>query len=225
MIVHPKVWNRSYENYMPSLHCIEMALIQVLKRFNVINLSYSGGIDSTILLCLMTRIFGRINTFTISSREDNPDVLFAREGSRYYKSNHTEIISDKFFGEDVYEEFYRNIKGKVKAIICGDGVDEFMCGYYKHLDESEETYKYFLSRLSPDHLVPLDKLSGNVQVYLPYLDTDILNLVTGIPLKAKVDSVKRKKEICSLAFILGVPKSIIDRNKYGFIDAFRLENK
>jgi len=50
-----------------------------------------------------------------------------------------------------------------------------------------------LERLTPDHLIPLDKNSGEVRVYLPYLDSELIEIYSWIPLYQKVDNNKRKR--------------------------------
>jgi hypothetical protein len=80
-----------------------------------------------------------------------------------------------------------------------------------------------LDRLLPDHLEPLNNNSGNIKVFLPYLDEIMLDLYRIIPLSSKVSAKDRKLIIRDMAIKLGVPNEIINRNKYGMCDAF-LEN-
>jgi hypothetical protein len=89
----------------------------------------------------------------------------------------------------------------------------------------KSTYKYYLSRLYPDHLVPLEKNSGEVKVYLPYIDNDLIPIYRSIPLDKKASNTGRKLIMCEIAIKLGIPNEFIDRNKYGFCDAFREKNK
>lgn len=74
-------------------------------------------------------------------------------------------------------------------------------------------------------LIPLHNNSSNVEVFLPYLDGRLVNIFRNIPLAEKVDSENRKKIMFKIAFDIGVPKEIIKRNKYGFVDAFREYDK
>ena len=232
MIVYPKNWHINYEKLASSKDNIEVdipniidTLYYVLRKINVNYLAYSGGIDSTIILCLLTKIFDNVFTYTISSKEDHPDVLFARYGSIIYNSKHQEFVveptheeTDKFMGDNAVRQFFEIIN--TDEIICCDGIDEFMCGYYKHQDLKHGTYEYFLSRLLSDHLVPLNNNSKNVKVFLPYLDNDLVNIFKNIPLAEKMDLTERKRIVCGIARYLEIPEKIIMRNKYGFCDAF-----
>ena len=103
--------------------------------------------------------------------------------------------------------------------MVGDGIDEFMCGYYDHQKyPTEETYYKHIRELVALHLVPLDRNSGNVFVYEPYLDERLLSVLSMIPISDKVDSMTRKKIICALAKGK-LPDDVIGRRKYGFCNA------
>ena len=230
MIVYPKDWKKNYEDLNQPNITLEIinVLQKVLKEINVPYISYSGGVDSTIVLAIMSQIFDKVYTYTISSRATHPDVLFARQGSRFYKTIHREFIvaptrkeSDVFNGDNAVRQLFELLPSHTNKIICCDGIDEFMCGYYDHQENTVERYKHYLSRLLPDHLIPLHNNSGDVEVFEPYLDERLVNIFRNIPLSEKVDSENRKKIMFKIASELGVPKEIIERNKYGFVDAFR----
>lgn len=230
MIAYPKDWNKDYAQYInckTSNDITEQRFIDILNKTirenNVHNLAYSGGIDSTIILCLMSKIFKHVNTYTMTSRINHPDILFANIGSEKYKSNHTNIIIKADKTKGVYEQFFENIN--IDKIICGDGIDEFMCGYYKHQNDSKEMYKCCLSELVIEHLIPLNKNSQSIKVYLPYLGENLINIMVQIPLKEKVDKKYRKKFITKVAKHLNIPDKFITRCKYAFSEAFKMEDK
>lgn len=240
MIVHPKSWNKDYGILSFPINVIEKVdvetiveqLLKVITNLNVNHLSYSGGVDSTILLCLMTKVFDAVHTYTISSMDTHQDVLFAKKGSVLFDSIHHEFIvvpvnkeTDMFKGDNAVRQLYENIVSYTDKMICGDGIDEFMCGYHKHKDLKFDTYKYFLSDLLSGHLLPLNLNSGSVKVFLPYLDDGLINKWRSIPLTTKVDGFNRKKFISKIAQYLGIPNDIIFRHKYGFIDAFGNKDK
>ena len=236
MIVYPDNWKKDYSDYAD--HDIEIQSIigvlrSVLSHINTPHIGYSGGIDSTIMLDIMSNVYGcDIHTYTISSREDHPDVLFARMGSEFYNTNHHEFIveptkadTDRFNGDNVVRQFFENVSKHTDTIITCDGVDEFMCGYYDHQDMKQRTYEFYLGRLNPDHLIPLNNASKDVKVYLPYLDERLIHIYRNVPLAAKVDHNNRKKLMVKIAEYLDIPREIIERNKYGFCDAFRESDK
>ncbi len=225
MIVYPKNWAQDYQVYSKSV--VELFVTQltnIIYEMGVHNLAYSGGIDSTILLCIMSNAFTNCSTFTIAGNESHEDARFAELGSKYYKAHHKTVIqNDKHSG--IYKQFFESLPTAANDIICGDGIDEFMCGYYDHQEDSESKYSYYLSRLKPDHLSILNEESENTKVYVPYLNQKLINMMINIPLLAKVDKITRKKFIIEVAEYLDIPKEIIDRNKYGFCDAFIKHDK
>lgn len=233
MIVYPEGWDRDYSEYAHyDLTGIEVFLRgylrSVLCGIDVPHLAYSGGIDSTVVLALLSKVHENVHTYTISSRDDHPDILFARKGSDFYGTTHHEFIvepniadTDKHLGDNVVRQFFESVKDYTDEIICCDGIDEFMCGYYDHTDTSYRTYEFYLGRLTADHLRPLNNVSNEVKVYLPYLDERLMNIYREIPLGCKVSGTERKKIMMRLAESLNVPDEITYRNKYGFCDAFR----
>lgn len=236
MIVYPDNWKKDYGYYadydIDVAPIVERIIKDVIRYINVNHLAYSGGIDSTIMLAILRQIYKKVYTYTISSRGDHPDILFARFGSVRYDTEHHEFIveptnveTDKFNGDNAVRQFFENVSKHTDKIITCDGVDEFMCGYYAHRDCTKETYEYFLNALTPNHLIPLNDASKDVKVYVPYLDRGMMYIYRNIPLDAKVDEINRKKIMVKIAEYLGIPREIIERNKYGFCDAFREVNK
>ncbi len=248
MIVYPNNWERNYEE-LSSFYFDPREIINelyfILKKIKVLHLSYSGGLDSTIILHILSTVCREslfmdegIHTYTIASREDHPDVQFARKGSKIYNTTHHEFIveptekeSDKFEGDNAVRQLFELIPEFTDKIICCDGVDEFMCGYYNHQisvqmqNDPVCMYEHYLSKLTPDNLIPLNKSSGDIKVYLPYLNNPLIDIYRKIPLTAKVDSKYRKKPIITIAKWLSIPDEFVDRRKYGFCDAFLERNK
>ena len=89
MIVYPTEWFKPYEDfadqtydaYNQNMHGNVFRIVKTLKEIisdiGVNHLAYSGGVDSTILLCIMSDVFDEVNTYTISSREDNKALIFS----------------------------------------------------------------------------------------------------------------------------------------------------
>jgi len=234
MIVYPNNWKRNYEELDHPHTASEIIdiLKHILKELNVNHLAYSGGIDSTVMLAVMNKIFKDVHTYTISFREDHPDILFARRGSECYNTVHHEFIveptykeTDIFEGDNAVRQLFELLPEYTDKVICCDGIDEFMCGYYAHQKDPEIKYTHYLSRLLPDHLEPLNNNSDNIKVFLPYLSEILINIFRSIPIHKKVDSNNRKKIIVDMAIDLNIPNEIVYRNKYGFVDAFKKFDK
>jgi asparagine synthetase B (glutamine-hydrolysing) len=79
-----------------------------------------------------------------------------------------------------------------------------------------------MKRLQEEQLIPLNKNSGQVKVYLPYLDNRLVLLFSQIPISEKVDSKHRKKIMIQMAKGK-IPNEIINRRKYGFCDVLKIK--
>jgi len=226
MIVLPSRWET--RGQIPSLDDIEGALVSVLCDINCNHLAYSGGIDSTLLLHYLEQIYGNVYTYTIGYSLSHPDIIYAQR-YLYGKHNiysHFHIPSEELIKENKYHGdypgdeslriFYGWVKYHTQQIITGDGIDEYSCGYYDHMTSSgEDIYRDYLSRLVTEHLVPLDKLSGDVEAFLPYIDERMVSLWEAIPLSAKCTPTDRKLVVKALALRAGIDIDIIERRKYG----------
>lgn len=114
---------------------------------------------------------------------------------------------------------------KPKTIIAFDGIDELMGGYWQHRDtktkEQKETFNDFWQRLVPEHLISLTKTASSFDINLifPYLDRQVIEAISQIPLRDRVDTTGfkgiGKKPMREIAKRLGVPDEIINRPKRG----------
>jgi len=242
MIVFPKNWNKVGRHI--GIQEIDDRLRVIINGISCNCLSLSGGVDSSLLFYYMCLVREHISLnhspvpiicFTAArpvkgedeSLEDHPDVTYSKMVVEYFRRlfEHIDITHYIFhIAEDEKDNgirlFYEFIAKRTNEIIAGDGIDEFMGGYYEHQQgrlQKEKTYYSILHRLQKDHLTPLNKVSGDVRVYLPYLDEELISLYGQIPLMDKVDLGDRKKVILEL--VKGkIPDEVITRRKYGFCD-------
>jgi len=233
LIVHPESW--SVVGQPIGIKNLEETIIQAVARIKCTNLSFSGGLDSSLMLYFMTRVFHKVSAFTIGFPETHPDIEYSRSVVKKLGNVEHKIYiptADEIAGgargkpgSDVAVRlFYKFLaRQKISRIIACDGIDEFMCGYYDHQQHpNEETYYKYIRHLQDDHLRPLDRNSGNIKVHLPYLDNSVLLLLSQIPISEKVDSKHRKKIMIQLAEGK-IPDTVIKRWKYGFCDALRIK--
>lgn len=220
MIEFPKPWERIGRKITTDE--IERSLEICINTLQVRSLSLSGGIDSTLLLYFMKKMLGDpIHCYTIALDETHPDYLYAKMAADYFGVYfHPQFIREKITGDSAVKLFYAKLSNLgVTDIIAGDGIDEFTCGYYSHQkDPSEQNYISWLRRLRDEQLIPLNKNSGSVNVYLPYLTNSVISLLSLIPIYEKVDGEQRKKLMVEMA-TNRMPSEIITRWKYGFCDA------
>ena len=122
----------------------------------------SGGLDSSIIVCLMqSQSKIPINTFTIGFENKNFDeTLKSKNIANFIGSNHTEIIlsSSDSYGivetlSEVWDEPFADLsqiptlllskitKNYVTVALSGDGGDELFCGYNRYLN-GLDLYKF-----------------------------------------------------------------------------------
>lgn len=233
MIIYPKDWARIGQPI--KLKEIEDTILQILSEINCPYLSFSGGLDSSLMLYFMLKSYKQVETFTMGISELHPDIKYSKLVvdkfrniiHKIYIPNREEIEMEKqstdFEGDEAVRLFYRYVKKYTNEIISCDGIDEYMCGYYDHQkNPTEETYYNYIKRLQKEQLIPLDRNSGKVKVYLPYLDNRLFLLFSQIPINEKVDREHRKKIMIQMAKGK-IPDEIINRRKYGFCDVFKIK--
>lgn len=233
MIVFPKNWNAVGRRI--GIKEIDNVLNKVIWGIDCNALSFSGGLDSSLLLWHMCMVRlpiavdyspAPIRVFTATRSWTHPDFIFANKVVEYFRKkyrhidfhSHTLHIGKESEGNGI-KLFYEYIAERTDSIIAGDGIDEFMCGYYDYQTSLDREGVYYdrLRRLQKDHLIPLNENSGKVKVYLPYIDESLISLYSQIPLKNKVDDNTRKKVMVAMAKGK-VPDEILTRRKYGFCD-------
>ncbi len=225
MICYPDDWKEI--GVKKTLDEIESIIVSTLKDLNCSNLSLSGGVDSSLLLYYLHNLFGKeISCFAIAFREDHPDIYYSALVAKTFNIKlevFVSVVEDKesdFPGDGLIRDFYKRLP--VSEIIAGDGVDEFNGGYYDHMEKGESAYFDYIHRLVSEHLIPLNENSGDVRVFLPYLNPKLIDAFQNIPLTEKFGLDFRKKIIYDLAKGK-VPDEIINRRKYGFCDAGRIK--
>lgn len=225
MITSPINWPEIGKK--PTLERIRLAMRASFSSLPTYNLALSGGLDSTLALSFMVRVLDRdkIKCYTIALNEGHPDYTYSKMAASYFCVEHHILLPPHApaNGDGTVKVFFEWLHEKgVRQIVTCDGIDEFMAGYYAHQDCTQETYDDFISRLYVDQLLPLNNNSGPVEVFLPYLDLNLILLLNQIPLKDKVNQDGRKLIMQELAKG-AIPDEIINRRKYGFCDAMTIK--
>ena len=233
MIVSPKDWK--HVGCEIGIKEIEDTILNILAGIDCNCLALSGGIDSGLLLYFMAKSKPSITAFTIGSSEDHPDVVHSKMiASEFPEVDHKIYIpssqeiegqTEKYVGDAAVKLLYGFVGRYTDSVIAGDGIDEYMCGYYSHLeDPCESVYYDFMRKLQGEQLVPLDENSGDVEVHLPYIDSRLIVLLSQIPISEKVDSY-RKMLMVKMAKNAGICDAVIERKKYGFCSALEVTKR
>jgi len=114
-------------------------------------------------------------------------------------------------------------------ILAHDGIDELMGGYWRHRATNDSrkkkaAFRHFWQRLYPNHLAPLMQIahSRGLNVELPYMDPEIVEYISHIPVQDRTSHDISKIPLRKIAEKY-LPKEIIERRKLGFCDAAKKE--
>ncbi len=83
MVVYPLNWKEKGQPI--KTQDIEETVLLVLKEIDINCLALSGGLDSSLMLYFMTKVYGiDIDTFTIALSEDHPDYIYSKTVSKHF---------------------------------------------------------------------------------------------------------------------------------------------
>ena len=221
----------------------------------------SGGLDSSLIASIASRT-GPVATFSVGLR-GSPDLLAARKVADYIGSTHHELLFTEQEGLDAVRDVvwhletydvttiraavpmyllarYVKSTGR-KMVLSGEGADEALAGYlYFHkapsaMDLHHETVRKLADLHNFDCLrANKSCLAWGVEVRVPFLDRDFLDLVMGMDPTRKMCGGKAQdieKLILREAFAGKgfLPDEVLWRQKeqfsdgvgYGWIDALK----
>jgi asparagine synthase (glutamine-hydrolysing) len=184
----------------------------------------SGGLDSSIVAALVSKIYDKpIQTYSIGL-EGSEDLKYARDVAKHIKSNHTEVIvsEEDFFASivkviEIIESYdtttiragvgnlliaqYISETSDAKVIFNGDGSDELMGGYlYMNYApdalEFDKECKRLLNDISRfDVLRSTMCISTNgLESRSPFLDLDFIAFYFSIPANYRYETNKKQEK-------------------------------
>lgn len=193
-------------------------------------ISYSGGLDSTILLALSDF---QLQPYT-AGFSNSKDIAGSRRISRILGFKVEEIILDRMdihsllnelrvidpgikAGDMGYEAVLLSVlrHATEKYIVTGQGADEFFYGYQKYEREPDlannEDIEKIIKVTSPREKKMADSL-GKI-IVLPYMNRIVTDIACAIPRNQHINVEGRKLILRSMARRIGLPDEVVNLKK------------
>ncbi len=175
----------------------------------------SGGLDSSIIAALATRLAPyRLKTFAVGA-EGSPDLIAARRVAEHIGAEHFEAV---FTARDVADVLphviyhlesadvdlvrsavpthfaARLARAHVKAVLTGEGADELFAGYSYHhayVDRPRELADEITRSLNAMHNINLQRvdritMGQSLEARTPFLDRDLIDFAQSLPATLKL---------------------------------------
>lgn len=191
-LIIKRYWDLSYQNkiQLPSLENYGEQFLEIFQEAIKIRLRsdvplgafLSGGIDSSIVVAMMSRLMNQpVKTFSIGfEEEDYSELPFARMIAKQYETDHHEFIvkpdaidilpklvwhyNEPYADSSAIPTFYvsKITRDYVTVALNGDGGDESFAGYERYLADRLADYYKFIPRLLRERII------RKAVDYLPY---------------------------------------------------------
>jgi asparagine synthase (glutamine-hydrolysing) len=207
----------------------------------------SGGLDSSLVVAVASKMLNRqLTTFSIG-QPDSPDILAARKVAEALGTKHHEVVFDFEEGVGMIPEVIKSLESydtttirastpmwilckwikentNVRVLLSGEGSDEILGGYkyYKNAPSLEEFQAETIRRLRLIHqfdVLRADRCTAahGLELRVPFLDRDFVDGV--IRLDPSVKKTPLEKQVLRDAFRTELPLEILNRPKDAFSDA------
>ena len=238
-----------FENYEQAKgvvrELLEKATEKRMRDGAVTGVLLSGGLDSSLIASMASKIRSDIECYTVSMEEgedlplarDVTEVLGLEHHVRMFGEDETaQILPTAIHHQEMYEESCVHgaianfiagqfLQGKASCVLTGEGADEFFAGYdgqYKKGENPEEVAGIidFIIRVAHNTaLQRLDRLNAanGYESRTPFLDTAVMDFSLKIPLDHKIHGPDQVgKWVLRQAFEGDLPDHIIYQTKRFF---------
>ncbi len=211
-----------------------------------VGIIFSGGIDSTTIAKISDDLGLETILYTVGHKDSIDLKFAKKAASDIGLPLHTKTVEVEDVRKylplvlDAIEEFdvmkigigmpayiasEMAFNDGLKVMLSGQGADELFGGYHRYLKFYHEKGEKAQEDLKKDVLnlyhVNLERddavtMANSVELRVPYLDLDIINIAMNIPMKYKIDGENdnlRKRILREVAAELGVPEEIVERPK------------
>lgn len=225
---------------------IQKSVQKRIRGLDKVGILFSGGVDSTLLAVICKNLGVQTDLYAVGSEGspdlsfarkvaddmDLPlyiqmvDESVVREYTPYVLNAIEEWNIMKLgVGMTAYLAAKMAHENGERVMLSGQGADELFGGYHRYLnfyqqkgEEAQEDLKGDVENLYHVNLERDDKvcMASSVELRVPYLDLQIINMAMKIPMKEKISAPDDKMRKCILREVaseLGVPPEIVKRPK------------
>ena len=223
-------------------HLLLQSTELMIRGEDSVGIYLSGGLDSSIVAALASRVKKGIPTFSVGVK-GSPDLKHARICSDFIGSSHQEYVYTKEEMLDVLPEviwhlesydaglvrssianyFLARISSEhIKTALSGEGADELFLGY-DYLaklspEQLEGESERMLGSLHNTGLQRGDRMSAafGIQALTPFLDESLIRMALQIPVTERQMLDKPEKWMLKDAFAGWIPDEVRNRKKNKF---------
>lgn len=211
-----------------------------------VGILFSGGVDSTLLAVLCADLGIETELYAVGSEGSPDRVFASKVADDIGLPLHIKTVDEELVREytplvlNAIEEWnvmklgvgmttylaaeMAHEQGH-RVILSGQGADELFAGYHRYLDfyhmkgeEAQEDLQDDVENLYHVNLERDDKvtMASSVELRVPYLDFQIINMAMNIPMYYKISGPDDKLRKCILREVasqMGVPPEIVKRPK------------
>lgn len=205
----------------------------VEKRKDNIAIAFSGGIDSTLLAFICSRLKIKFTLYSVGLK-NSPDLEWAKKIADYYEWNLKESILTEEEVKNIFLKLNKILKNKdvvsygvgavtyavcskvkEKILFTGLGSEELFAGYERHKgDINENCWKGLLGIYERD--IIRDKAIANhfnIEIRCPFLDKELIKYAMRIEGSLKMNEEQKKVILRETAESMGLKKEFCLRKK------------
>ncbi|BDZ68455.1 asparagine synthase (glutamine-hydrolyzing) [Methanobacterium ferruginis] len=217
-----------------------------IRGLDRVGILFSGGVDSTLLAVLCADLGVETDLYAVGSEGSQDLAFSTEVSRDIGLPIHTRIVDEEMVREytplvlNAIEEWnvmklgvgmtaylaaeMAHKKGQ-RVMLSGQGADELFAGYHRYLnfyqEKGENAQEDLISDVDNLYHVNLERddkvtMASSVELRVPYLDLQIINMAMNIPMKYKISGPEDKLRKCILREVaseLGVPHEIVKRPK------------
>jgi len=211
-----------------------------------VGIPFSGGVDSTILTVVCNDLGVETELYTVGSEGSPDVNFAMKVADHMGLPIHTKVVDEDVVrkciphvlnaieewnimklgvGMTAYLAAEMAHRNSLRVMLSGQGADELFAGYHRYLkfytekgEKTQEDLRNDVENLYHVNLERDDKvtMAHSVELRVPYLDLQIINIAMNTPMKYKINDVNDRLRKCILrevAMDLGVPQEIVERPK------------